>query len=269
MALVPEPAYPVYHIGTMFAGGSTHFMPLLAKNGFLPDLDAIPEDVAKKAKMMFINYPNNPTGATAEMDFYKKVVDFANKYEIIVINDTAYAALTFDGYRAPSLLEVPGGMDVGIEINSLSKTYNMTGWRIAWAAGRAEVVQALGKVKSNVDSGVFNAIQWAGVEALDGDQTCLDELNAMYLERRNVMVEGLQSAGLKVDPPKATFFMWVPVPQGTTSAEFTTRLLTEAGVVVTPGNGLGPSGEGYIRISLTKEVDRLKEAVSRLKELKF
>ncbi len=269
VVLVPEPAYPVYHIGTMFAGGKSYFMPLKGENAFLPDLEAIPSDVADKARLMFINYPNNPTGATAELDFYEKVVAFAKKHQIIVISDAAYTEMAFDGYLAPSFLQVPGALEVGMEIHSLSKTYNMTGWRLGWAAGRSEVVEALGRIKSNVDSGAFQAVQWAGIEALEGDQTCVEDMKALYTVRRDVLVNGLREAGLKVNPPKATFYLWVTVPQGYTSAEFCTKLLEEAGIVCTPGNGFGPSGEGYARFTLAQEADRLQEAVRRIKGLTF
>jgi LL-diaminopimelate aminotransferase len=269
ISLVPEPAYPVYHIGTMFAGGSTHFMPLLEKNGFLPDLGAIPTEIAQKAKLMFINYPNNPTGATAGEDFYREVVEFAQEYEIIVVSDAAYSEMTYDGYVAPSFLTVPGALEVGIELHSLSKTYNMTGWRLGWAAGRAEVVDGLGRIKSNIDSGAFQAVQIAGIEAMEGDQSSLENMRKVYTERRDVLVAGLRDAGLRAEPPKATFYIWVGVPDGMTSADFTARLLTEAGIVVTPGNGFGPSGEGYVRFALTQEADRLKEACARIKDLKL
>ena len=269
IALVPEPAYPVYHIGTMFAGGKSYFMPLLEKNGYLPDLGAVPEETARAAKMMFINYPNNPTGATADSDFYARVVEFARKYEIIVVSDAAYSEMTYDGYQPPSFLETPGALEVGIEIHSLSKTYNMTGWRLGWAAGRAEVVDGLGRIKSNIDSGAFQAVQWAGIEALEGDQSSVEEMRRVYTARRDVLVPGLEEAGLSVNNPRATFYVWVKTPRGLTSAEFTARLLTEAGIVCTPGNGFGPSGEGYVRFALTKEVDRLAQAVDRIKDLKF
>ena len=269
VALVPEPAYPVYHIGTLFAGGISHFMPLTAENGFKPDLSAIPADVAAKARVIFINYPNNPTGAVAGEDFYEEVIAFAKKHEIIVVSDAAYSEMSYDGYQPPSLLQVPGGREVGIELHSLSKTYNMTGWRIGWAAGRAEVVEGLGRVKSNIDSGAFQAVQWAGIEALEGDQSCVAEMREIYRQRREVLVSGLQEAGLKVQPPKATFYLWVGVPDGLTSAEFSTRVLAEAGVVCTPGNGFGPSGEGYIRMTLCETAERLKEAVGRIKALKL
>ena len=267
LALVPEPAYPVYNIGVMFAGGETHYMPLLEKNGFLPDLEAVPEETARRAKMMFINYPNNPTGAVAGLDFYQRVVAFARKYEIIVISDAAYSEMTYDGYSPPSFLQAPGALEVGIETHSLSKTYNMTGWRIGWAAGRAEVIDGLGRIKSNIDSGAFQAVQWAGIEALEADQACVDEMRRMYTERRDVLLAGLKEAGLKANSPKATFYVWVGCPEGVSSADFTAKLLTEAGIVVTPGNGFGPSGEGYVRMALTKNADRLQEAVDRIKAL--
>ncbi|MBU2548420.1 MAG: LL-diaminopimelate aminotransferase [Proteobacteria bacterium] len=269
VALVPEPAYPVYHIGTLFAGGQSFFMPLLEANGFLPDLDAVPAGTAAKARLLFVNYPNNPTGATAGLDFYEKVVAFARKHEIIVVSDAAYSEVSLGGYEAPSILQVPGAMDVAVEVHSLSKTYNMTGWRIGWAAGRAEVVDGLGRIKSNIDSGAFQAVQWAGIEAIDGDQTCVADMRALYQERMNVLVEGLKEAGLEPKSPRATFYLWVRVPAGQTSAGFTARLLGEGGIVCTPGNGFGPSGEGYVRFALCQEVDRLREAVERIKALKF
>ena len=269
VVLVPEPAYPVYHIGTMFAGGESFFMPLTADNNFLPDLTAIPADIARRAKMMFINYPNNPTGATAELDFYQQVVEFAREYEIIVVSDAAYSEMSYDGYQPPSFLQVPGALEVGIETHSLSKTYNMTGWRIGWAVGRAEVIDGLGRVKSNIDSGAFQAVQIAGIAALEGDQACVEEMRTLYTGRRDVLVRGLRSAGLEVEPPRATFYLWVRTPKGRTSAEFSGRLLTEAGIVCTPGNGFGPSGEGYVRFALTQDVPRLEEAVERIKALQF
>jgi LL-diaminopimelate aminotransferase len=218
---------------------------------------------------MFINYPNNPTGATAGEDFYREVVEFAQEYEIIVVSDAAYSEMTYDGYVAPSFLTVPGALEVGIELHSLSKTYNMTGWRLGWAAGRAEVVDGLGRIKSNIDSGAFQAVQIAGIEAMEGDQSSLENMRKVYTERRDVLVAGLRDAGLRAEPPKATFYIWVGVPDGMTSADFTARLLTEAGIVVTPGNGFGPSGEGYVRFALTQEADRLKEACARIKDLKL
>ncbi|MBF0508305.1 MAG: LL-diaminopimelate aminotransferase [Deltaproteobacteria bacterium] len=269
LALVPSPAYPVYNVATMFAGGESFFMPLTAENDFLPDLAAIPSDVADRAKIMFINYPNNPTGAVAGMDFYNAVVAFAKKHNIIVCHDAAYSELAFDGYKPVSFLNAAGAMEVGIEFHSLSKTYNMTGWRIGFAVGRAEIVAAVGKIKSNIDSGAFQAVQWAGIEALTGDQTVVADLMKIYTGRRNVLVKGLNEAGLHVEPPKATFYLWIKVPSGWSSNDFTMLLLEKAGIVTTPGNGFGAPGEGYIRMTLCLPADRLKEAVNRIKEVGF
>jgi LL-diaminopimelate aminotransferase len=267
IVLVPSPAYPVYHAGTVLAGGKSYFMPLTADRNFLPDLDAIPPSVAQQAKMMFINYPNNPTGATAEAEFFEKVVAFAKKYEITVCHDAAYSEMSFDGYRPMSFLEVKGAKDVGIEFHSLSKTYNMTGWRLGFAVGNAEVIGGLGQVKSNIDSGAFNAVQKAGIVALEGDQSCVREMQRIYQERRDVLIEGLRSVGLSPFVPKATFYVWCPVPERTTSTGFAMTLLKEAGIVTTPGNGFGEPGEGYIRMALTVPKERIKEAVERMKKL--
>lgn len=267
VVLVPSPAYPVYHAGTVLAGGRSYFMPLTAENNFLPDLDAIPSSVAHQAKMMFINYPNNPTGATAEADFFEKVVAFAKKYDIIVCHDAAYSEMSFDGYRPMSFLEVKGAKDVGIEFHSLSKTYNMTGWRLGFAVGHPEVIGGLGQVKSNIDSGAFNAVQKAGIAALEGDQSCVMEMQRIYQERRDVLVEGLRAVGLNPYVPKATFYVWCPVPEGTTSTGFAMKLLKESGIVTTPGNGFGEPGEGYIRMALTVSKERIAEAVERMKKL--
>ncbi len=267
IVLVPDPGYPVYSAGTTLAGGESFTMPLLRENGFLPDLDAIPSDVAKRAKLMFINYPNNPTAATCELDFFKKVVAFAKEYGIIVAHDAAYADVTFDGYRAPSFLEVPGAMDVGIEFYSLSKTYNMTGWRIGAAIGNADIVAGLGAVKTNIDSGAFQAIQYAGMAALDGGSFCIGENNATYRERRDVLVDGLKKLGWDVDKPKASFYVWIRLPEGVKSADMTARLIKEAAVVTTPGVGFGSYGEGYIRMTVTSPVERLAEAVERIRKV--
>lgn len=267
VALVPTPAYPVYHIATLFAGGESHFMPLLSENDFLPDLDVIPETVAARAKVMFINYPNNPTSATAEPDFFRRVVEFAEKNEIIVCHDAAYTEMAFDGYQPSSFLQVEGAKSVGIEFHSLSKTYNMTGWRIGFAVGNRSAIEGLGGIKSNIDSGVFEAVQQAGIAAITGDQSCVHEMNQIYTERRDLMVKALNDVGFKVESPKATFYLWIKVPDGYTSAQTATRLLEETGLVVTPGNGFGEPGEGYIRIALTQTKERLAEAIARLKEL--
>lgn len=263
-ALIPSPAYPVYHVATLFAGGESYFMPLVSENDFLPDLEGIPEDVAKRAKLMFINYPNNPTAAIADLDFFDRIVDFAREHRILVCHDAAYTEMAFDGYRPPSFLQAEGAKEVGLEFHSLSKTYNMTGWRIGFAVGNREAVEGLGAVKANVDSGVFQAVQFAGKAALTHDQTCVKDMQSTYSRRRDLMVKGLREAGFEVNNPKATFYLWVRVPAGFTSAEFAGRLL-DRGVVVTPGNGFGEPGEGYFRIALTQKRERLEEAVERIK----
>lgn len=267
VVLVPSPAYPVYNSSTIMAGGRPVVMPLARENGFLPDLEAIDRAVLKQAKIMVINYPNNPTAAVADLDFYARVVAFAKQHKLIVVSDAAYTEMAFDGYRPPSFLEADGAMDVGIEFHSLSKTYNMTGWRLGFAVGNAELVTGMGQVKSQIDSGAFDAVQMAGIAALEGDQSVVEKMRAMYQERRDVLVSGLRSLGLEVETPKATFYVWCPTPKGMSSAEFTKRLLSECGVVSTPGSGFGAPGEGYVRFALTVNKDRLTEAVQRLKDL--
>lgn len=269
MALVPTPAYPVYHVGTLFAGGESCFMPLLRENDFLPDLAALSPDTARRARIIFVNYPNNPTGATAERDFYEKVVAFAREYEVIVCHDAAYSEMAFDGYRPMSFLEIPGAKEVGIEFHSLSKTYNMTGWRLGFAVGNTQLLQGLGQVKSNIDSGAFNAIQMAGIAALEGSQECVREMQQTYQERRDLLIAGLRSVGLEPVIPKATFYVWCPVPSGYTSSEFTSLLLKECGIVTTPGSGFGEPGEGYVRLALTVDKGRIAEAVARIGRLSF
>lgn len=267
VALVPAPAYPVYHIATMFAGGESYFMPLLSENRFLPDLNAIPDKITSRARIMFINYPNNPTSAVADLEFFRKVVEFARDNNILVCHDAAYTEMAFDGYRPPSFLAADGAKEVGIEFHSLSKTYNMTGWRIGFAVGNREAIDGLGAIKSNIDSGVFQAVQMAGIEAIRGDQSCVRDMVQVYSRRRDLMVKGLQDVGFEVESPRATFYLWIKVPEGYTSAELTERLLEDAGLVVTPGNGFGEPGEGYFRIALTQKRERLAEAVQRLKAL--
>ena len=264
---MPSPAYPVYAGSTILAGGRPVEMPLLKENGFLPDLAGIDPDTARAAKVMVINYPNNPTAAVAGADFYAKVVDFAREYNVIVVSDAAYTEMAFDGYKPMSFMEVDGAKEVGIEFHSLSKTYNMTGWRLGFAVGNAELVAGLGQVKSQIDSGAFDAVQLAGITALEGDQSCLEDMRQLYTERRDVLVEGLQGLGLTVEKPKATFYVWCAAPQGLTSSDFTMRLLSECGVVTTPGNGFGSAGEGYVRFALTVDKARLAEAVDRLGKL--
>ncbi|MBW2260259.1 MAG: LL-diaminopimelate aminotransferase [Deltaproteobacteria bacterium] len=267
IALVASPGYPVYHIGTQFAGGEPYFMDLLKENGFLPDFESISPEVANKAKMMFINYPNNPTAAVADKGFFESVVAFAEKFNVIVCHDGAYSEMTFDGYEPPSFLEVDGAKSVGIEFHSLSKTYNMTGWLIGFAVGSSDVISGLGQIKSNIDSGAFQAVQIAGITALEGDQTCVDEMRRTYQERRDILVDGLRAVGLSAEKPRATFYVWVEVPKGYTSAGLTSLLLTEAGIVTTPGNGFGSAGEGYIRMALTVDCDRMQEAVQRIERV--
>jgi len=267
VVLVPSPAYPVYNISTIFAGGEPFVMPLLEKNGFLPDLSAIPDDVLKRSRILFINYPNNPTAAVAELDFFREMVALANKHQILICHDAAYTEMGFDGYRPHSFLEVEGAKEVGIEFHSLSKTYNMTGWRIGFAVGNRKAIEGLGAIKSNIDSGAFQAVQIAGMEALQGDQACVAEMIRIYQERRDIMARGLQSVGFELQVPKATFYMWGKVPAGYTSAQLATRLLEEAGVVVTPGNGFGAPGEGYFRIALTQKKERIEEAIERLRKM--
>lgn len=264
--LVPDPGYPVYAIGTLFAGGRSYPMPLVATRGYLPDLTEIPTEIARRARMMFINYPNNPTGAVAPLSFFEEVVRFAREYEIVVCHDAAYSEVAFDGYRPHSFLEARGAKEVGIEFHSLSKTYNMTGWRIGWAAGNASAIEALGRIKTNIDSGVFEAIQRAGIEALTGPQDSVSAMRHLYGERMRTAVDGLNSLGWEVEAPKATFYLWAPAPAGMSSTEFAASLLEKAGVVVTPGVGYGEHGEGYFRISVCLEVERIKEAFDRIKQ---
>jgi LL-diaminopimelate aminotransferase len=268
ISLVPDPGYTVYKVGTAMAGGTPHAMPLLAENGFLPDLSAIPSDVARKAKLMYLNYPNNPTAATATLDFFTDVVAFAREYDIIVCHDCAYSEVSYDGYRAPSFLQAPGAKDVGVEMHSLSKTYNMTGWRIGWAVGNAEIIAGLNKLKSNVDSKQFPAISEAAAYALrhlDGSPETL----AIYQRRRDILIDGLNSMGWSLPRTKATLYVWVPVPPGYTSIEFAKALLENAGILVVPGVAYGRYGEGYVRFSLTVSGDhngeRVAEAVDRIR----
>lgn len=269
MGLAPSPAYPAYNIGIRLAGGQTWFMDLKIENNFLPDLEAIPDEVASRAKLMFLNYPNNPTSAVADADFFRQVVEFAQQHHIMVCHDAAYSELAFDGYRPMSFLEIPGAKEVGIEMHSLSKTYNMTGWRIGFAAGRADIIRDLGRMKSNLDSGVFRAVQLAGKTALETSDNFLEDLNAEYTRRRDLMAAGLKKMGFSFVEPKASFYLWIKTPDKYDSARFCEHLLTSKGVVVTPGNGFGDAGEGYFRIALTLGVDRLEEALRRIESAGF
>ncbi|NLJ55465.1 MAG: aminotransferase class I/II-fold pyridoxal phosphate-dependent enzyme, partial [Firmicutes bacterium] len=266
--LVPDPGYPVYSIGTLFAGGTSYTMPLQEKNGFLPALENIPAETAARAKLLFLNYPNNPTGAIAPLEFFEKVVAFAQKNNLLVCHDAAYSEIAFDGYRPKSFLEATGGKDVGLEFGSLSKTFNMTGWRIGYAVGNAAAVEALYRFKTNIDSGLFKAVQYAGLEALTNSQMepFLDELRKKYQNRRDIVLKALREAGWPLQTPQATFYIWAPVPQGFTSEEFVAYLLDKTGIVVTPGRGFGRYGEGYFRIALTVGEERMQEAMERLKK---
>ena len=268
VVLCPDPAYPVYRIGTIFAGGEPYTVPLKEENDFLPDLGSIPQEVVERAKIIWINYPNNPTSADATEDFYRDLIRWAKKHNIIVASDNAYSEI-YTGERRPlSILQVDGAREVAIEFHSLSKTFNMTGWRIGMAVGNEDLVKALGKVKTNIDSGQFNAVQEAGIVALNLPESELDKLRAVYRERRKVMTEALKSAGLSPVESDVTFYVWTRVPDGYTSAEFVGRILDEAGVVCTPGAGFGEAGEGYFRISLTVPTERLIEAAKRIENLR-
>jgi LL-diaminopimelate aminotransferase len=264
VALAPEPGYPPYTSGPLFAGGDVHYLPLRAENEFLPDLDAIPEDVATRANLLFLNYPNNPTGAVVAPGFFDRAVEFARANDLIVVHDNAYSEVAFDGYEPPSFLATTGARDVGVEIFSLSKGWNMTGWRVGWVAGNADVVEQFRRLKTNLDSGMFDALQIAGAAALTEARGFPAEMSALYRRRRDLMIEALTRIGLPADPPQATPYIWVRVPDGHTSESFTDLVLEEAGVVVSPGPSFGPSGEGYVRISLTVADERLEEAASRI-----
>ena len=269
IVLVASPCYPVYHIGTAFSGGQNYFLPLKKENQFLPDLDSIPADIAKQAKLLWINYPNNPTAAVADRDFYKRVIDFATRNNVIVCHDAAYTEMGYDGYRPMSFLELDGAKEVGIEFHSLSKTFNMTGWRIGMAVGNAEIVSGLAQAKSNLDSGIFQAVQEAGIEALKLGDSIIEPSRKIYQERRDLLVSGLRAIGLDCEKPRATFYVWVATPKGLSSAEFTAKLLDEAGVVTTPGNGFGDAGEGYVRFTVCLDQQRLKEVAERIRQVKF
>jgi len=264
LALVPDPGYPPFARGTILAGGEPYFMPLKEENDFLPDFDIIPDDVAAKAKLMWLNYPNNPTGAIAGLDFFEKAIQFARRHDLAICHDAPYTEVAFDGYKAPSFMQMPGARNTGVEFHSLSKTYHMTGWRIGMVVGNADMVNALFRVKSNLDSGVPQAIQYAAVEALRGSQEHIAKHNAIFQRRRDKLVGILNQIGLKTRMPRATFYVWAKIPKGYTSVDFAKKLLDEVGVAVTPGTGYGQEGEGYIRFSLTISDDRLEEGVNRL-----
>lgn len=264
VSLVPDPCYPVYKSATHLAGGIPHLMPLLESKDFLPDYSLIEPEVLEKAKLLFLNYPNNPTSACATKEFFAQSVKFAKEHGILLAQDAAYSEVTFDSYVAPSILEIEGAKEVAIEFHSLSKTYNMTGWRIGFAVGNREAIRLLAKVKANVDSGIFQAIQLAGKCALEKGKSALDGTLEIYKKRRDLFVNGLNRLGWRLPMPKGTFYVWIPVPPGYTSQELALKFLEEAQIVVTPGNGFGPNGEGYIRVSLTISEKRLEEALKRI-----
>jgi len=268
-ALVPDPGYPVYKTSILLADGNPIMMPLKEENDFLPDLAAISEEDAERAKIMFLNYPNNPTGAMASFEFFEEVIAFAKKYNIIIAHDAAYTDIYLDEEVPHSILEVEGAKEVAIEFNSLSKPYNMTGWRIGWACGKEDVIESLGRLKTNIDSGIFEAIQYAGIEALYNSEDSIKEVTELYKERRDLLVEGLSELGWKVKPNKATFYLWIEVPENITSSEFSKKLFKKTGVFFTPGIGWGDYGEKYLRIALTVEQERIKEALQRIKENGF
>jgi LL-diaminopimelate aminotransferase len=267
VALVPSPGYPVYKIGTLFAGGVVHIMPLREQDHFLPDLDAIPADVADRAKIMFLNYPNNPTGATCGLDFFERAVAFAKKHNLIICHDNAYSELAYDGYESPSILQVPGASECAIELHSMSKSYNMTGWRIGFATGNHEAVAALGKIKSNLDSGQFEAVQLAGAEAMTRGADDIAALRKMYQARRDVLLEGLDALEIDYQKPRGSFYVWAKTPRGMSSEQWVATLLDQAGIMTAPGNGYGPEGEGYFRMALIVALPRMREAVDRMKRI--
>ena len=265
VVLVPDPAYPVYQAHTVLAGAEPYPVPLLPEKGFLPDLNNIPPAVARRAKILFLNYPNNPTGAVADEAFFREAVAFCRQYDILLCHDAAYAEITYDGFVAPSVLQVPGAMDVAVEFNSLSKPFNMTGWRLGMAVGNAHALAALGKIKTNTDSGQFTAIQMAGADALQPEfDRFVAGMRTLYERRRDRVVAALRDAGWEVTPPRGAFYIWLRVPDRWSSQEFALRLLERAGVMVSPGSGFGAAGEGYVRLSLTVPDERLDEACARI-----
>ncbi|HKW06291.1 MAG TPA: LL-diaminopimelate aminotransferase [Candidatus Dormibacteraeota bacterium] len=269
VVLAPDPGYTVYVTGAIMAGAEAHIMPLTARNHWLPDLDAIPKDVARNARLMWLNYPNNPTAATAGRDFLVRAVEFCRVNDIILCHDAPYSEIAFDGYRPLTLFEIPGAKEVGLEFHSLSKTYNMTGWRIGWVCGRADLVNLIGQLKTNIDSGIFQAVQWAAVEALNGGEEETRAACAVYARRHRLVADTLNSIGWDIKPPRATFYVWAPVPKGFDSIGFATHVLDKVGVNITPGVGFGAHGEGYFRLSVTAPDARLEEAMSRMRTLRL
>ncbi|HYG56732.1 MAG TPA: aminotransferase class I/II-fold pyridoxal phosphate-dependent enzyme [Symbiobacteriaceae bacterium] len=265
LVLVPDPGYPIYTAGPVLAGAQLYPVPVLAENGFLPDLEALPDEVKQRAKLLILNYPSNPAAAVVKPGFFEQVVGFARRHGVAVLHDAAYSELTFDGYRPPSFLETPGAMEVGLEFNSLSKTFNLAGARVAYAVGNAKLIGALREVKAHLDYGIFRPIQEAAVAALTGPQDSVAAMAATYQRRRDVLVDGLTRAGWAIPRPKATMFCWAPIPLGFgSSLAFAMELLQETGVTIVPGSGFGAQGEGYVRIALVQSEERLAEAVERI-----
>lgn len=269
LVLAPDPGYTVYVTGAIMAGAQAHIMPLTAENHWLPDLDDIPGDVAERARLLWLNYPNNPTAATADRAFLEKAVEFCRRHDIVLCHDAPYSEIAFDGYRPLTLFEIPGAKDVGLEFHSLSKTYNMTGWRIGWICGRADLIELVGQLKTNIDSGMFQAVQWAGIEALKGGEEETHAACEVYARRHRLVADTLNSLGWRVKPPRATFYVWAPVPQGYDSIGFASHVLDQVGVNITPGVGFGAHGEGYFRLSVTAPDARLEEAMDRMRKLKL
>ena len=268
VVLAPDPGYTVYVTGAIMAGADPYAMPLKAENHWLPDLDAIPDDVRRRARLMWLNYPNNPTAATADREFLERAVEFCRRHEIVLCHDAPYSEIAFDGYRPLTLFEIPGAKEVGLEFHSLSKTYNMTGWRLGWVCGRADLIDLIGQLKTNIDSGIFQAVQWAGIEALNGGEEETKAACAVYARRHRLVADTLNQLGWNIRPPRATFYVWAPVPDGYDSIGFASHVLDEVGVNITPGVGFGAHGEGYFRLSVTAPDARLEEAMSRMRKLR-
>jgi LL-diaminopimelate aminotransferase len=269
VVLAPDPGYTVYSTGALMAGAEPYIMPLTAANHWLPDLDAIPDDVAQRARLMWLNYPNNPTAAVADREFLERAVAFCKRNDIVLCHDAPYSEIAFDGYRPLTLFEIPGAKDVGLEFHSLSKTFNMTGWRIGWVCGRADLVALIGQLKTNIDSGIFQAVQWAAIEALNGGEQETRAANDVYAKRHKLVANTLNELGWHIKPPRATFYVWAPVPDGYDSIGFASHVLDEVGVNITPGVGFGAHGEGYFRLSVTAPDARLEEAMARMRKLKL
>ena len=267
IVLAPDPGYTVYVTGALMAGAEPFIMPLTAANHWLPDLDAIPEDVAERARLMWLNYPNNPTAAVADREFLERAVAFCRRHDIILCHDAPYSEIAFDGYRPLTLFEIPGAKEIGLEFHSLSKTFNMTGWRIGWVCGRADLVALIGQLKTNIDSGIFQAVQWAAIEALNGGDQETRAACEVYARRHSLVADTLNSLGWSIKPPRATFYVWAPVPEGYDSIGFAAHVLDEVGVNITPGVGFGAHGEGYFRLSVTAPDARLQQAMDRMRKL--